>query len=307
MSTELEVRIEKIKRVLNVGEILSLSLDKSYVQKYYKVNKIPYTLFHTATDRIYMGISRDGIYKEDDLLGIARIVTTYISKHKAKSVLELATGRGANSLYLAQKFPETQFSGVDISEAQLSLAHKKAKKVRNYIPELGDYHDLSHFKDDTFDMVFVGEALCYSTKKETVLREVYRVLKSGGIFIVFDGYLNIEKEKLTESGKLARGLVEKGMALEYFESYTSFIKKSRINFEIEYEENLSEFVLPTMYRFEKIGAKFFDHPYLSKIISKILPKELINNAATEYLMPTVMKDGLYCYMLTVLAKQYSNI
>ncbi|MDO8561416.1 MAG: class I SAM-dependent methyltransferase [bacterium] len=302
MNTELETKIEKISKVLNVEEIISLSPDKDYIRKYYRINRIPYSLFHTSTDRIYMGISRDGVYKEDDLLGIARIVSDYISKQKAQTVLELATGRGANSFYLAQQFPDTRFSGVDISEAQLSLANKKARKVGNYSPELGDYHDLSRFKDNTFDIVFVVEALCYSTDKGKVLQEVNRILKDGGLFIIFDGYLNKKEEELTEIEKLACDLGEKGMALTDFESYQSFLLKAKTDFRVAYEEDLSIFIIPTMKRFERMGKIFFDHPTMAKIASKILPKELINNAATGYLMPTVMKNGLYCYMLTVLAK-----
>jgi len=302
MSLELEKRIKKIKRVLNVERILSLSPDKSSIQKYYKINKIPYTVFHTGSDRIYMGISSDGIYKEDDLLGDARIVEEYILNRKAKTILELATGRGANSYYLAKQFPHCKFLGLDISDAQLSLATKKAKKVSNYFPELGDYHDLSRFKDESVDIVFVVEALCYSTEKEKVLHEVCRVLKPDGLFVVFDGYLNKSSESLSAIEKISCGLVEKGMALVNFESYKSFIEKAKSDFQVYKEEDLSKFVLPTMSRFENMSARFFGYPNLAGIVSKILPTEFINNSVAGYLMAPLVREGIYCYMLTILSK-----
>src|SRR3989338_2696408 len=209
MDSELRERIEAIGRVLDIGDIVSLMPDKRYIQTYYRLNRLTYTLLHTRTGLIHMGLSRDGIYKEDDLLEMARIVEGYVSESGAKNILELATGRGANSLYLARRFSSATFYGIDISETQLSPAFKYAQRVKNYHPALGDYHDLKRFNDATFDVVFILEALCYSMRKETVLREVHRVLKDGGLFIVFDGYSNKEPHELTENELTIHSLIEK--------------------------------------------------------------------------------------------------
>lgn len=295
-------RIEEIKKVFDLESITSMPNDLKAIQEYYRTNKIPYSIFHTSTDRIYMGISRDGIYKEDDLLGAARIVSKNISDLKAHSVLELATGRGANSYFLAQQFPECEFYGIDISPAQLSLAYKKSKKTKNYHPASGDYHDLSSFADNTFDVVFVVEALCYSTHKQRVLEEVRRVLKTGGRLIIFDGYLKKYEEELTEDEKLACTIVEKGMALADFESYGDCKKTMYSMYKLLEEEDLSAFVIPTMERFERLAAKFFRRPKLARLLLQILPKSVLYNALTGYLLPTTMREGVYCYMLTVLEK-----
>ena len=45
MKTELETKIERIKGVLDIEKIVSLSADQGYVKKYYQLNKIPYSLF----------------------------------------------------------------------------------------------------------------------------------------------------------------------------------------------------------------------------------------------------------------------
>src|SRR3989344_2598588 len=302
MDGELRERIDAIGRVLHTGDIVSLMPDKPYIQTYYRLNRLTYTLFHTRTGLIHMGLSRDGTYKEDDLLEMARIVAGYVSEGAAKNILELATGRGANSLYLAKRFPNATFHGIDISETQLSLAFKHARKVKNYHPAFGDYHDLKRFNDATFDVVFILEALCYSTEKETVLREVRRVLKGGGLFIVFDGYSNKEPQELTESEIMVQGLIEKGMAVAKFESYRSFIEKARPDFQVVYEEDLSDLVVPTMQRLEKMSRRFFSYPRIARIVSRIVPRAVVNNTVSAFLMPTAMKCGLGCYKLTVLRK-----
>ena len=166
---QLDQKLGQIKKVFNVDDILALKPDKKYIQKYYRASRIAYSMFYWGSDRMYMGISRDGVYKEQDLLEAARVVEKYIKELSAHNVLELATGRGATSAYLAQRHPKIRFAGIELSSAQLGLAKKKSRKLPNYTPIVGDYHDLGQYDDGSVDIVFVIEALCYSTDKATVL------------------------------------------------------------------------------------------------------------------------------------------
>lgn len=302
MDVELRKRLEKIKKVFAAETLLSIRSDTKYVQKYYRVNKIPYSIFHTSSDLIYMGISRDGIFKKGDLLEAARTVDAYIKELQAAKVLELATGRGANSLYLAQRHSETEFHGLDISQAQLTCAEEKARKAKNYYPMRGDYHDLSQFPDSSFDILFIIEALCYSQQKEKVLAEAYRVLKENGILIIFDGYRE-QKENISERERLSRELTEKAMALNQFDYFDSFIKQiNQSGFTLEKEEDVSQFVLPTMKKFEQLAARFFAHPLLARCISAVFPKEFTYNAIAGYLMVPLFESGIFSYRILILRK-----
>lgn len=303
--TNLKQKLEDISRVFKIEDVLNVEANKEYIQKYYQINKIPYSLFHTKTDFVHMGISRDGVYKEDDLFEAARVVEKYIKNLKGDKVLELAAGRGANSFYLAEKFPNVEFYGIDISREQLDYAFEKVKKKKgggNYHPDFGDYHDLSKFGNETFDIVFVIEALCHSTDKNKVFAEVWRVLKNNGVFIVIDGYSN--KNQMTDDEKTALQLVTKGMALECFEYYDSVIIKAKENkFKVEFEEDVSKFVLPTMERFERKAAKFFRFPILAKAIAKIFPKEFLYNAIAGYLSAALVENDVCSYTITVFKKE----
>jgi ubiquinone/menaquinone biosynthesis C-methylase UbiE len=248
-----------------------------------------------------MGISRDGLYKDEDLLEAARTVEKYILKLEAHNVFELATGRGATSSYLAKKYPRIQFEGIDISQGQLDFAFKKAKKIKNYRPKLGNYHNLKGLSPNKFDIVFVIEALCYSKKKEKVLREVYRILKKGGVFIIFDGYAR--KKDLTPQELLAKQLTERGMALSLFETYSSFKAKiKKTAFSIIYEEDVSEYIMPTLRKFEKLTEIFYLSPLMAKMIRKTFPPEFINNVLSASLMPMMIRLNIGCYYITVLKK-----
>jgi len=278
-------------------------MDLSYIASYYKTNKLAYSLFHTLSDAMYMGISRDGKYKNEDLYEAGRTVERYIKPSKTRRILELATGRGATSIYLAKKYTFIEFDGIDISPGQLDFAHKKAKKYANYHPVLGDYHDLSKYEPNSFDIVFIIEALCYSKDKEIVLHEVKRVLKPDGKFIILDAYRTQFSKLGTKEEKEAMQLTERGMAVEYFETYESFRKtviKSEYNF--TFEEDVSEFILPTAYRFETTASFFTSLPLLTNILVKIFSPKFTWNAIAGLLMPELIKRNLACYYITVLKK-----
>jgi len=257
---------------------------------------------HIFTQNVY-GCDTRGGYKEEDLLEAARFVEKYTLELKATNVLELATGRGANSSYLALKFPSVNFFGLDISKGQLDYAFKSSKKIKNYHPSLGDYHDLSRFPNNHFEIVFVVEALCYSTEKEKVLREVHRVLKKGGVFIIFDGYISKKDNELTQNELLAKKLTERGMAVSRFETYKEFLEKVRKGkFRVVYEENVSQYILPTLYRFERLSEGFFRKKLLAKVIKRTFPKEFVNNSISGLLMPELVKLKLGLYYITILKK-----
>lgn len=298
---DLEKKLKKIRKVFIDSEILSINPDLESVKKYYKVNQLAYSLLHTLSDRIYMGVSRDGKYRAEDLLEAAKTVQKYIEQSNAVKVLELATGRGANSYWLAKRNPNVSFQGVDISDGQLYFARKKSSKLNNYFPKSGDYHDLSSFEENSFDVCFVVEALCYSTDKGKVLSEVSRVLKEGGIMVIFDGYLGVKRNDLSRDGEIVAKMTEVGMAVTEFEGYSSFFEKiSKSPFSVVHEEDVSTYVLPTMRRFERLAKAYYKFPIVAKVLKRLLPSEFIYNSLSGYLMPTLIEKGIAKYMITVL-------
>jgi len=106
---DIQSKLKIINKVFDTRDVVSIKITENYIQKYYKVNRIPYSFFHAKSDLIYMGISRDGVYKKDDLLAAARLIEENIRGLGAKRVLELAAGRGANSFYLSKIFPHAKF------------------------------------------------------------------------------------------------------------------------------------------------------------------------------------------------------
>jgi ubiquinone/menaquinone biosynthesis C-methylase UbiE len=299
---ELQDKLAKIKKTFNVKNALSIKPTTRTIAKYYHINKFAYSLFHNKKGFVHMGISRHGKYREADLLEQIILIEKYISKIKGKKILELGAGKGANSIYLARKYPNIQFDAIDLPNGQFNVI--KSNTVSNFSPKEGDYHNLQIYPNDYFDLVFVIEALCHSDDKEKVFSEVKRVLKKNGIFAIFDGYLGKTRSSLTKDQLLACQLTEKGMQIGDFEYYPNVKQKLlKAGFKDVCEEDVSLLIMPTLKRFEKEANILFSMPrLLAQIILAIFPHEFTNNALSGYLMPTLIRSEVAKYMVLIIKK-----
>lgn len=301
MEQILESKLEAIARVFPLEDVRVMDTEPDNIKRYYRFNKIPYSVFHTRSNFVHMGISRDGVYKETDFTGQAEFVEKYITEHNASTVLELAAGRGANSLYLAERHPDRQFYGIDISEDQLSCARKPAKRYTNVQLALGDYHDLSRFADNSMDVVFVVEALCYGAPADQVLQEVQRVLTPGGYFIVYDGYRGTKT--ISREEQIGMEITERSMAVAAFLQYAVFTEKAaNVGFSIAHEEDLTLCIMPTLRRLERLAERFFRYPRLARMVARVLPSEFTYNAVAGMLLPSLCEQRAFEYRLTVMQK-----
>jgi ubiquinone/menaquinone biosynthesis C-methylase UbiE len=96
----------------------------------------------------------------------------------SKKVLDLGCGSGRYTRVL--KNFGANVVGVDPSEELLKIARKEIKNI-DFLKK--DSSNLP-FKDNCFDMVFAGMVLHYVKDIESLFREVFRVLRPKGIFIL---------------------------------------------------------------------------------------------------------------------------
>lgn len=103
-------------------------------------------------------------------------------------VLDLASGRGTSALHLARTFG-CDATGVDFSVT--SVAHATGSANREGLADRvrflqGDAEALSTLADGAFDAVICECAYCTFPDKGAAVREIARVLRSGGSFALSD-------------------------------------------------------------------------------------------------------------------------
>lgn len=292
----LELYLEQVGKIFDISRIVNESPAQPQVINYYSMNKLTYRLFYSWEGFYHSGISYDGKRKKGDLKEQARIIETYIHDIDATDVLELGCGLGPNSAFLAVRNPHVNFVGVDLSNKPL----KRFTEIPNLRFYSGDYHDLSNFEDYSYDVVFVIEALCYSTNKQQVLSEVKKKLRKGGILIVFDVYQSDRASPLTRSEEVMWELIAKGVAAKKFERVSDVETYMRALYSIVLAKDFSPCILPSFDRQEALVRFYFSHPIAAKAVNAFLPFEVVKNAAVVLLIPTSIRRQIKCYYLHVL-------
>ena len=235
-----------------------------------------------------------------DYLGSAKLVAEILKNNRSKFVLELAAGKGVNTKYLAKKFSQKNFFAIDLPKGQ--FYPKKLSKLANIKADFGDFHDLRQFKDSTFDCVFIIEALCYANNQLGVMKEVNRILKQKGIFVIIQD--NIAKKKYSETELYALKLLHAGV-MSNFKDRTYYSLKTNLTktgFKIVKQSDLTEALRPQMIKFETQARFFIKHRKFTKLLIRALPLEITANIISVYLLPALFEAKLDKYEL-VLAKK----
>jgi len=114
-------------------------------------------------------------------------VVEIIGSTNPSSILDIATGTGDLAINLTQT-KASKIIGLDISEGMLDVGRKKIEKLKlnNTIDMvLGDSEKIP-FEDNSFDAITVAFGVRNFENLEKGLSEIYRVLKTGGTFVVLE-------------------------------------------------------------------------------------------------------------------------
>ena len=100
-----------------------------------------------------------------------------------KKVLDLGTGTGKVLIALKEQNAQADYYGVDICQSMLD----KIETADAFNLSIRPIEDLHGFKDNDFDLVTARMVFHHANDIDKAMKEVYRVLKPGGRFIVCEG------------------------------------------------------------------------------------------------------------------------
>jgi ubiquinone/menaquinone biosynthesis C-methylase UbiE len=101
---------------------------------------------------------------------------------RGKKVLEIGCGGAQCGISMAKQ--GAIVTGIDQSEEQLKFAKNLAEKNKVKIKFVqGSFQDLKKLKSNTYDIAFSAFAFQYSPSLLKLFKQIYRILKKGGIFV----------------------------------------------------------------------------------------------------------------------------
>ena len=116
-------------------------------------------------------------------------------EHKMADTIGVKSGQvaldiGCGSGYIADTVQEhtgAKIVGINVSPEQIATARAHAERSGKLGKGLLDFHvasmnDPLSFEDNSFDAVYVMQAICYVHDPNALMKEVRRVLKPGGVF-----------------------------------------------------------------------------------------------------------------------------
>jgi len=112
---------------------------------------------------------------------------TWLNLAPRAHVLEVASGSGGPSLYLAHKFG-CQITGIDINQNGVDAANKSAKaaEAANVSYRLADAEKKLPFEDESFDAIMCMDSMNHFHDRLAIFREWQRVLRPGGRIVFTD-------------------------------------------------------------------------------------------------------------------------
>jgi sterol 24-C-methyltransferase len=191
-----------------------------FVNAYYNVSTVFYewawgTSFHFAPQKPYESFQAAILRHECRLADRLRLA-------KGLKVLDVGCGIGGPLINIS-KNTGAHITGLNNNAYQVSRANALLKengldKCCNMVK--GDFCNMEFATSGSYDACYAIESTCHAPKREDVFREVYRVLKPGGLFGGYEWVLTDKHDPDNESHVEAAKNVEIGNGLPSTSSYT---------------------------------------------------------------------------------------
>lgn len=159
-----------------------------------------------------------------------------------QKVLDVGCGVGGPAREIC-KFSGANITGLNNNDYQIERATQYAKKEGlahklNYVK--GDFMQMS-FEDNSFDAVYAIEATVHAPSLEGIYSEIFRVLKPGGVFGVYEWLMTDAYDNNNPDHREIRLGIEQGDGISNMEKIeVALAAMKAAGFELELNEDLAD-------------------------------------------------------------------
>ncbi|MGD0583853.1 MAG: class I SAM-dependent methyltransferase [Bacteroidales bacterium] len=115
---------------------------------------------------------------------------------KDKEILEIGCGNGVQALYINDKYNPLRITGIDLNKANIDIANRERDRTNadNVQFLVDDAQNLTQIASSSVDVLLNIESAFHYPDKSAFLKEVCRVLKPGGQYLIAD-ILSVRKKR----------------------------------------------------------------------------------------------------------------
>jgi tocopherol O-methyltransferase len=232
----------------------------------------------------------------ESLLNLNKVLAKYADIKAADQVLDAGCGIGGSSVWLAKNIGCT-VTGISLNQEQVRKANILAtdQKLNDAAKFMVKDYTATGFPDESFDIVWGIESVCYANDKSDFLKEASRLLKKGGKVIIADFF---KKDKLKgKQADIVQGMAH-GWAINDFSIPHEFEQKLKENgFNILVNEDASDAIMPSAKRLYKAYILGFIPAKLYGLLNRratSLGKRNVDTAKYQYIG---LKNKLWQYKI----------
>lgn len=224
-----------MQKIINKPSLISAAYS---VRDYYvSINDVYLQLFgkHLMLHYPYYMNDYESLEKRQE--NLTDYCLSHIEGMANKKVLEVGCGNGVQSLYIADTRSPLKITGIDLNPDNISIALQNKAGQRNVDFNVDDAQKLETINDNSIDLLICIESAFHYPNKELFLKQVNRVLKPSGKFVIAD-IVNISPNRKY----LSKGWKNKMAFNHWMESdyITSF---SGSGLKIGYSENITSHII----------------------------------------------------------------
>ena len=211
-------------------------------------------------------------------------------------VLDAGCGVGGSSIFLAGNL-QCKTMGITLSEKQVETCKSNAERLGMSDQcsfQTGNYLETG-FPDNTFDVVWGVESVCYAYDKFDFLKEAFRILKPGGKVIVAD-FFSIPLEEGSREEELMNKWTDTWAIKKYAEIDEFFGKMEKAGFTARQKKDVTSNVIRSIRR---LYYSFFPGIVVTTVSEffRFRNRTQTRNTWSTYYQYKAYKKGLWKYML----------
>lgn len=141
-----------------------------------------YTMLHYP----YYRKDNDSFYEAQK--NLTDFCMSQLSSIKGKQVLEIGCGNGVQANYILEKYSPAYMTAIDLNSLNIEIANMEAEKhgLKDIKFQIDDAQNLTTIEDESMDCIINIESAFHYPDKASFFREINRVLKPGGSFLIAD-------------------------------------------------------------------------------------------------------------------------